>query len=85
MSKFRLIKKSADQQLTRFQVLDSAGSICGSINVENREVPDLLRCWSGSTAESAPPKGSAKATMVAAFLQAKRTTPFSRATILRGC
>ena len=81
---FRLIKKSADQQLTRFQVLDSAGSICGSINVPNEEVPALLRCWSGSTAESAPPKGSAKA-MVAAFLQAKQKTPFNKAAVLRGC
>lgn len=80
---FRLINKSADQQLTRFQVLDSEGSICGSINVENREVPALLKCWAGATADSAPAKGSAAKAMVAAFM--KHRSAFNKASLLRGC
>jgi hypothetical protein len=84
---FKLVKKSSNRQISTFHVVDGQDSICGSINVQNQEVPDLLRCWSGSTADSAQPKAkaSAKATMVAAFLRNLKRRPVSRAAILRGC
>ena len=81
--KFRLIQKSQNRVQTKFHVTNDGGDVVGSINVENQEVPDLLRCWSGSTADSvAPPKGSTNL-MVAAMLKTRR--PISQAAILRGC
>jgi hypothetical protein len=82
--KFKLIKKSADQVLTRFQVLDGEGSICGSINVQNQDVSDLLKCWSGA-AESPSPKQSPTKALANAFLRSKSKQPVSQQAILRGC
>ena len=45
MTGFTLTKKSANNVKTTFHVLNGAGDICGSINVQNAEVPDLLRHW----------------------------------------
>ena len=35
---FKLLKKDTGPTLTKFHVLDSAGAICGSINVPNQHV-----------------------------------------------
>jgi hypothetical protein len=42
---FKLLKKSTGATLTKFHVVDSAGSIVGSINVANEQAPDLQKHW----------------------------------------
>jgi len=85
--KFQLIQKSQNRVQTKFHVLSQAGDVVGGINVENHEVPDLLRCWSGAT--DSPPQrqgGRSPVSVLAkAFLQAKSKSSFSRAAVLRGC
>jgi hypothetical protein len=83
---FRLTKKSTGKVLTTFHVLNSAGDICGSINVRNgKETEELIRCWSGDK-DSSPnlksTKDSPQSTLAQAFLANR--TPFSKAAILRG-
>ena len=81
MTPFKLIKKASNRSRSTFHVIDSAGSICGSINVANDQAADLVRCWSGATTNS--PKQSPKNALAAAFMKARR--PTSKAAILRGC
>jgi hypothetical protein len=45
---FKLIKKSSTAALAKFQVLNAAGDIVGSVNVPPSQVDDLLRCWTGT-------------------------------------
>ena len=79
MSKFRLVKKSSNPQISTFQVLDGEGSICGSINVQTQDEAELLRCWSGATTNAPAARTSASA-MVAAFM--KHRSPLSKAALL---
>ena len=73
MSKFRLVKKSSNPQISTFQVLDSEGSICGSINVQTQDEAELLRCWSGNHQRASSqnigqcPSGSIYETQITAF------------------
>ena len=80
---FRLEKKAINQLLTTFHVINGKGDICGSINVKNSEVGDLLRCWVGTAPASGSPKQSPRSVLAAAFVKARR--PTSKAAILRGC
>ena len=45
---FRLERKSVGATLTKFHVVDSAGTIVGSINVANEQASDLRKCWRDS-------------------------------------
>ena len=56
MARFKLIEKKRTKMNATFQVIDERDAICGSICVENREVGDFLRCWSGAT--DSPPQSS---------------------------
>jgi hypothetical protein len=81
---FKLLKKAVGATLTKFHVLNSRGDICGSINVGNGEVNDLLKCSRDSApATSAVAKQTtAVNAMVAAF---KRGPRLNKQAILRGC
>ena len=83
--RFRLTKKSTGQILTTFHVLDSAGDICGSINVPNEQANDLLRCWQGQVVGDSPHGTSPVNALAAAFLKNRNRAPLSKAAILRGC
>ena len=76
---FRLTKKSSNKVLTKFHVLDSSDSICGSINVPNDQVSDLLRCWNGPR-DCSPQQQQAQQPSAKAF----KLPPMSKAAILRG-
>jgi hypothetical protein len=45
MKQFKLSRQTPGATLTKFHVLDSAGSIIGSINVQNEAADDLARHW----------------------------------------
>lgn len=76
MNTFTLVQRTN----TKFQVMNSAGDVCGSISVEPNQVTDLLRCWSGERQPS--PKQNNP--MVVAMMKLKRR-PMNRQAILRGC
>jgi hypothetical protein len=79
MTGFTLTKRSANSVKTTFHVLNGAGDICGSINVANAEVSDLLRHWVG-------PGDRGEHHQPAPVTNAKlRMPPMSKAAILRGC
>jgi hypothetical protein len=81
---FRLEKKATNRLQTTFHVINGKGDICGSIDVKNSEVGDLLRCWAGSTpAKDSPKQSPSSKALAASFMKARR--PGSRAPILRGC
>jgi hypothetical protein len=81
MTGFTLTKRFANSVKTTFHVLNGDGDICGSINVANAEVSDLLRHWVGPAnraTNQAGPVANAK----------PRNLPLgrmSRAMVLRGC
>jgi hypothetical protein len=84
---FRLEKKSTGAVLTKFHVVNSAGDICGSINVANGQVNDLLKHWR-QPAPAASTAGHARA--VSAISNALRKGPrlsgqAARQAVLRGC
>ena len=61
MKQFQLSKQSPGASLTKFHVLDSAGSIIGSINVQNEDADDLAKHWLGScTASQSPGRSNAR-------------------------
>ena len=69
---YRLEKSSrSNRALTKFDVIDSAGAICGSINVPPSEEPALLPCWRTPVAKSskqlAEERSGSKAAMVSAI------------------
>ena len=76
--KFRLIQKSINQAVAKFQVLDQIGDIIGSINVPPEQVDALLKQWMGPV-----DRPQARISMPAMKLVKPR--PMSRAAILRGC
>ena len=80
---FNLIKKGTGRINTVFHVTNSAGDLCGSINVHNEEVPNFLSCWIGPSKEPQPRAAQQSSTnaMAAAFLAHRRK--FSQAAILR--
>jgi hypothetical protein len=65
-------------------VIYGKGDVCGSINVKNSEVSDLLRCWVGSTPVANLSKQSSSSKALAAAFSRNRK-PVSKAAILRGC
>jgi hypothetical protein len=80
---FKLVKKSTGAVLTKFHVVNARGDICGSINVANGEVSDLLNCLRDSAPAAA---GAKQATAAAALSAALRRGPrLSRQGVLRGC
>jgi hypothetical protein len=84
---FTLKQLSANQQLTKFHILDSAGDVIGSANVANADVAAFRRCWSGSATpgDSPSPRQSPTKALANAFLRSKSKQPVSQQAILRGC
>jgi hypothetical protein len=80
---FKLERKASNRLQTTFHVINGKGDICGSINVKNSEVSDLLRCWTGTAPAKDPPQQSPKNALAAAFLKARK--PGSKQAVLRGC
>ena len=83
MTAFKLTQKASNRSRTTFHVIDSAGAVCGSINVANNQAADLLRCWTGTAPAKDSSKQSPRAALAAAFLKGRK--PSSKASILRGC
>jgi hypothetical protein len=88
--KYKLTKRAENNVKTTFFVENSAGDVVGSINVQNAEVPDLLRCWSGPQGPFQPKSTNLSAgaqspvsALAKEFLKHRR--PVSQANILRGC
>ena len=77
---FRLEKKTSNRLQTTFHVINGKGDLCGSINVKNSEVDDLLRCWTGTAPAKDSSKQSPRSALAAAFLEARK--PTSKAAIL---
>ena len=75
---YKLIQKSINPVIAKFQVLNQAGDIVGSINVPPQEIDVLLRQWSGPT-DRPRVQNSAPAMSLA------KPRPMSRQAILRGC
>ena len=46
--KCNLVKTSSNQVVAKYHVTNSAGDICGSINVSPSEEADVLSHWSGA-------------------------------------
>jgi hypothetical protein len=80
---FKLEKKTSNRLQTTFHVLNGKGDICGSINIKNSEVSDLLRCWVGTALVKDSSKQSPQSALAQAFLRNRK--PGSKAAILRGC
>jgi hypothetical protein len=77
---FKLTKRSENKVKTTFFVEDDTGAICGSINVKNSEVPDLLRHWNGPA--DRPSRQPQSGALAKAFA---KLGPMSKQAILRGC
>lgn len=86
MNKFQLVKKSENRLVTKFQVLNDAGDIVGSIGVEPGQVADLLRHWSGPVEGSSSSKAqSQKQNPVVAAIMNAKSRVVNRQAILRSC
>jgi hypothetical protein len=90
MTTFRLQKSAASNDLvTRFDVIDRTGSICGRITVPNEAADDLRAHWKDAAPRSAPAPASARGKpqnpMVGAMVAAAKKHPLNRTAILRGC
>ena len=74
MTTFRLQKSTANDAVVKFDVIDSANSICGRITVPREAADDLLAHWQDAprTAAAAGPRQGAVNAMLAA---AKRGAP----------
>ena len=66
MMQFRLEKVSANKALVKFQIVNSAGELCGSVSVPPSQEAALLASWKGPQAAPAKPEGG-KAAIVAAL------------------
>lgn len=78
---FRLEKVSANKALAKFNIVNSAEELCGSVSVPPNQVDDLLRHWQGAPAPAAAKTAtSGKAAIVAAL---KRGPRLSKAALLR--
>ena len=67
---FKLVKKSSNDVLVKYHIVDSAGTIIGQANVPPEQESDLLKCWAGPRASAAPgtaAKQTARNPLVAAF------------------
>jgi hypothetical protein len=83
MTTFKLSRKAVKGNRTTFHVTNQAGDICGSINVANAEVDDLVRCWSGAKESPQSNQSRSRNALAAAFLENRK--PVSKTAILRGC
>ncbi len=82
---FKLLKKSTGAVLTKFHVVDSVGTIVGSINVGNEQAADLQKHWRQPGAPAATAAGN-HARAVNAISNALRKGPgLSKEGVLRGC
>jgi hypothetical protein len=91
---FRLQKSTgSNQAVTKFDVIDRTGAICGRITVPNEEADDLAKHWLGGAAQpkaaaaagaTAPARGKQNP-MVSAMVAAAKKHPLNRAAVLRGC
>ena len=75
---YKLVQRSINPVVAKFQVVNRAGEIIGSINVPPEEANALLKHWGG------PVERPAARMSVPAF-QLGKPRPMSRAAILRGC
>ena len=78
---FKLTEKGRTRLNTTFHITDSAGDICGSVNVPNEAASDLLKHWRGAQSPGTP-AGAAAAARPGVKL---RLPPLSKQAILRGC
>ncbi len=91
MTTFKLQKSpGSNHSVTRFDVIDAAGSICGRITVPNEEADDLLAHWKDAPPRSAPaalatPPGGKQNPMIGAMVAVARKNRLSKTAILRGC
>ena len=76
MTPFKLTRRASNRSGTTFHVIDSAGAICGSINVANDQAADLVRCWSGATTDS-PQRSSSSKTAAATLSARPRSSAFA--------
>ena len=76
---FELVHKGNTAANAVFHVLDSAGTVCGSINVPRGQEDDLQRQWRGTS--QSPARAAAAARPDAKL----RLAPLSESAILRGC
>ena len=84
MTHFRLSRKEAGPVLTKFHILDSAGSIVGSINVQTEDADDLEKHWVASApAPARAAVGRQENPMIGAMLRAAPRNGFSKQAILR--
>ena len=90
---FRLEKVSANKALVKFNVVNSAEELCGTVSVPPNQVDDFLRHWQGTRAPAAKAAGrqmhlpsSDKATRgkQAIVSALKRGPRLSKQAILRG-
>ena len=82
---FRLEKKEASRALVKFHILNSAGELCGSVNVPPSQESDLLKHWhapeeAAPAAKAASKAARSKAAIVAALKKGPR---LSKAALLR--
>ena len=92
MTTFKLQKSpGSNNSVTRFDVIDAAGSICGRITVPNEAADDLEKHWLGGAKPKAPAalatpvRGKPQNPMVGAMVAAAKKHPLNRTAILRGC
>jgi hypothetical protein len=74
MMQFRLEKKEATKALVKFHILNSAGELCGSVNVPPAQEADLLKHWRAPQATTAAKPADGKAAIVAALKRGPRLT-----------
>ena len=74
---FRLEKsRSSDQYVSKFDVIDDHGTICGRITVDAEDAPELLSHWQDAPSNvRAAAAATSKKRAVDAILAAKQGTP----------
>ena len=85
MTQFKLSRQPPGATLSKFHVLDSAGSIIGSINVQNEEADDLQKHWVASAPAPRAATTGKQSPMINAMVRAAKKHPLNRAAVLRGC
>ena len=87
MTTFKLEKSTASNRtISKFNVIDGDGALCGIISVKPEEEADFRAHWKDVLAPQAGPKQKATSNtgkQVAAMIKAGRKP--SRESVLRGC
>jgi hypothetical protein len=75
MMRFKLVQRAN----TKFQIVNQAGDVVGSVCVAENEISDLLKHWAGDKQLSQSPR------MAVPAMKFSKPGRMSRAAILRGC